>query len=87
MGGKRLLFGMFFLVSALVAGTIRGDAQIKEAFDSIYYKSVSDSVQRYIQSHPNRFKPEQNRFKATPMASVSYVTEDGFGFIVGMTGQ
>ena len=36
MGGKRLLFGVFFLVSALVAGTVRGDAQIKEAFDSIY---------------------------------------------------
>ncbi|MBQ2244150.1 MAG: hypothetical protein II318_08090 [Bacteroidales bacterium] len=87
MSSKGFLFCVFLLLLAYIASTESGYAQIKEAFDSIYYKSVSDSVQRYIQSHPNRFKPEQNRLKATPMASVSYVTEDGFGFIVGMTGQ
>lgn len=75
------------LMFILTCGMNKGYAQVKEVFDSIYYKAVSDSVERYIKSHPNRYKPEQNKFKPVPLTSVGYTKEDGFGFFLGMAGE
>lgn len=71
----------------LILSTHTTTAQIREAFDSVYYKSISDSVDRYIKSHPNRFKPDQNKIRLTPLAALNYSQEDGMGIFVGTFGQ
>jgi hypothetical protein len=71
----------------LLFSTASAHAQIQEVFDSIYYKSVSDSVERYIRKHPNQFKPDQNKMKITPLTAVNYTAEDGVGFFIGIAGQ
>jgi hypothetical protein len=79
---------MRFCLIAIIALCFQtANAQIKEAFDSIYYQAVSDSVQRYMDKHPNRFKPEQNKLKITPFTAINYTQEDGFGIILGISGQ
>lgn len=85
--GKNSIIRAITLLFILTFGMGSGHAQMKEVFDSIYYKSVSDSVERYIKSHPNRFKPEQNKFKPNPIATIGYTEEDGFGFFLGVIGQ
>lgn len=83
----RSYINIIWTAALLFLGTHTSSAQIQEVFDSIYYKAVSDSVEQYIKSHPNRFKPEQNRIKFTPLAAINYSQEDGLGIIVGTFGQ
>ncbi len=74
------------LVILLLLISIGGSGQIKEAFDSIYFQSVNDSVERYIRKHPSRFKPKENKFQPVPLLTIGYTQEDGFGVIAGVTG-
>ena len=87
MMGGRNIFRAICIISVLISGISVSYAQIRETFDSIYYKSVSDSVERYIRKHPSRFKPDQNKLKVTPMAAINYTQEDGIGFFIGISGQ
>lgn len=87
MNLRRPLIRLAFALAFMAVGVYCAQAQIKEVYDSIYYKAVSDSVERYIRSHPNRFKPEQNKMKATPLTAINYTQEDGVGIFVGVMGQ
>lgn len=87
MMSGRNIFRAICIISVLISGISVSYAQIRETYDSIYYKSVSDSVERYIRKHPNRFKPDQNKLKVTPMAAINYTQEDGIGFFIGISGQ
>lgn len=84
---RRPIIRLICAIILLVMGNHCIQAQIKEVYDSIYYQAVSDSVERYIRSHPNRFKPEQNRIKVTPLTAINYTQEDGVGIFVGIAGQ
>lgn len=87
MDNKRYLLKVICISSLLSICTGTSFSQIKEQFDSIYYQAVNDSVERYIKSHPHRYKPDENRLKAAPVATINYTTEDGFGLFAGMVGQ
>ncbi len=83
---KLRLLGFIFISLTLTCSQIeRLSAQNR--YDQNYVSSVADSVRRYIESHPRKFKPKENRLKITPLLGVTYSPENNLGFYTGVFGS
>ncbi len=72
-----------FIAISLLALPCKLYGQDKVVYDSTYVASVTDSVKRYIATHPWKFKPAQNKFRMIPYFGAFYSEEREFGATVG----